>query len=366
MHLLKNRFFSGYYTDKSAFILNANAKSVTDRVVSRLVDLIPAGDLFYSRSLQESENFYRTILTRGYARVFSGGGDGTLVNAINTIRRLSKNEPSNPIPAIGVLKLGTGNAMASIVGAQSPWIDVNHVVKGGMITTRPMNLVECDNGELAPFAGIGYDGEILNDYFALKEKHRGKPTERLMHSVFGYLWVGMTRTIPRNLNHPQSWIRAISQFDACKIICSQGKDQEHFIPAGSILYEGPSCLVSVGSIPYFGYNFKMFPFAGKKQGHIQLRICSSGLTPMITHLYPGLWKGTYRHPKLHDFLVKDVQIECNKEMPYQIGGDAAGLRHSLSFKATESIVKVVELSKQRLVAPRGMLGLLPAPIFARD
>ena len=366
MHLLKNGFFSDYYTDRSAFILNANAKSVTDRVVSRLVDLIPAGDLFYSRSLKESENFYRTILRRGYARVFSGGGDGTLVNAINTIRRLSKNGLNNQIPAIGVLKLGTGNAMASIVGARSPWIDVNHVVKGGMITTRPMNLVECDNGELAPFAGIGYDGEILNDYFSLKEAHKGKPTERLMHSLFGYLWVGLTRTIPRNLNHPQSWIRVVSQFDAHKIVCLQGRDQEHLIPARTILYEGPSCLVSVGSIPYIGYGFKMFPFADRKPGHIQLRICSSGVTPMITHIYPGLWKGTYRHPELHDFLVRDVRIECKNEMSYQIGGDAVGLKQNLSFKAAENVVEVAELCKQRLVAPRGMLGLLPSPIFARN
>ncbi len=366
MRLSKNRFFSDYYTSRSAFVLNANAKSVTDRVVSRLVDLIPAGDLFYSRSLKESENFYRTILRRGYARVFSGGGDGTLVNAINTLRRLSRNELNNSIPAIGILKLGTGNAMASIVGAQSAWVDVHHVIKGGQISSRPMNLVECENGELAPFAGIGYDGEILNDYFSLKAEHKGKPTERLIHSLFGYLWVGLTRTIPRHLKQTPNWIRVRSQSNAHKIICSQGRDQEHFIPAGALLYEGPSCLASIGAIPYFGYNFKMFPFADRKPGHIQLRICSSGITPMITHLYPGLWKGTYRHPELHDFLVKDVTIECDKEMSYQIGGDAAGHKRNLSFKAAENVVEVAELSKQRLAAPRSILGLLPAPIFARN
>jgi hypothetical protein len=41
------------YVGRSAFVLNANAKSVTDRTVSRLVDLVPAGDLFYCRSLGE-------------------------------------------------------------------------------------------------------------------------------------------------------------------------------------------------------------------------------------------------------------------------------------------------------------------------
>ena len=35
-------------TNRSAFLLNANAKNVSDRVLNDLVGVIPAGDLFYA------------------------------------------------------------------------------------------------------------------------------------------------------------------------------------------------------------------------------------------------------------------------------------------------------------------------------
>ena len=131
------------YTQRSAFILNANAKSVTDRVVAQLVRLIPSGDLFYSKSMQDSEHYCQTILERGYGFVFSGGGDGTAVNAINTLTRISKRQRDIQLPKIGILRLGTGNAMAQVVSAQKPFWDVSHIVQGGAIGQRQLQLVEC-------------------------------------------------------------------------------------------------------------------------------------------------------------------------------------------------------------------------------
>lgn len=364
--LLRKNFFSDYYLNKTAFVLNANAKNVTDKVVSELVDLIPAGDLFYSRSIDESEHFYRTILKRGYARVFSGGGDGTLVNAINTIRRLTSREFFGKAPAVGVLKLGTGNAMASLVGAKSAWIDVHHVVKGGNVSYENMDLVECENGELAPFAGIGYDGEILNDYLMLKNEHKGKPTEKFINSVLGYIWVALTRTMPRHIGKPQNQISIYSKSDSYKIMQIGQQTQEHYIPAGSLLYQGPACMVAVGSIPRIGYNFKMFPYSNIKPGHIQVRVCAFGLPTILTKIYPSIWNGTIQHPQLHDFLVQDVTIESKKELPFQIGGDAAGYKNKINFKIAENVVTMAKLAQQRLATPRGVFGLLPAPIFTRN
>jgi diacylglycerol kinase family enzyme len=365
MAQLNNSVYSEYYAGRTAFVVNANAKSVTDKTVNRLVDMVPAGDLFYSRSMKDSETYYRTILRRGYSRVFSGGGDGTVVNAINTMREIAKQERIERLPAVGILKLGTGNALGSVVGAKAPWLDVNHVVKGGKTSALPMTMVECDDGTLSPFAGIGYDGEILNDYHDLKEVHKDRPTAKLMSSVFGYIWAGITRTALRQINKPKNWIRVISSSDAYKMVHQDGADVEVMVPAGTVLYEGPSTLASVGSIRYFGYGFTMFPFADRRAGYLSLRICAAGVLPIVTNLYPGVWKGTYRHPQLHDFLVRDVVIESQNDMPYQVGGDASGYRRRLSFKAAPNAVEMVELAKERLPLPKGIMGLLPSPIFAR-
>lgn len=355
-----------YYASRSAFVLNANAKSVSDKVVNRLAELIPAGDLFYSRSMKESEHFYETILRRGYSRVFSGGGDGTLVNAINTLQRLTKNLKLKQLPAVGILRLGTGNAVASLIGAKDPWTDTHHVVQGGAVSTRPINMVHCDDGSVAPFASVGYDGEVLNDYVAFKKSYAHKPGAKWVSSVLGYLWAGITRTLPRRVMQSNPKVRVYSNETAYKMVHEGGKDSEVVIPAGTTLYEGPACAVSVGSIPCYGYGFAMFPFAQSKAGHIQLRICNMSLIKVLAYLYPSLWRGTYRQPDLLDFMIKDVVVDCIDEMPYQIGGDAAGYRRRLSFSVAPNVVEMAELAPQRLAMPRGIFGFLPAPVLARS
>ncbi|MEI6806510.1 MAG: diacylglycerol kinase family protein [Myxococcaceae bacterium] len=342
------------YTQRSAFILNANAKSVTDRVVAKLVKLIPSGDLFYSKSMQDSENYYQTILDRGYGFVFSGGGDGTVVNAINTLTRISKKQRDIQLPRIGVLKLGTGNAMAQVVSAQKAFWDVSHIVQGGIIEQKPLQLVECEDGTLTPFAGIGYDGEILNDYVHVKENQG-------LTSISAYLWAAFSRTLPRHISSKAPIIRIKTYQTAYQMINVDGEDLEIEIPPNTLLYEGPADIASVGSIPWYGFGFTMFPFANRREGFLNLRISTMSLGTMITHLYPGIWKGTFRHAKLNDFLVQDIVIESDQALPYQIGGDASGHRNRLRFKTAKQAVQIAELSKDRLVAPtHSIFGLLPA------
>ncbi len=342
------------YAQRSAFILNANAKSVTDRVVAQLVKLIPSGDLFYSKSMQDSENYYQTILDRGYGFVFSGGGDGTAVNAINTLNKISKRHRDIQLPRIGILKLGTGNAMAQVVSAQKPFWDVSHIVQGGTIEQKPLQLVECDDGTLTPFAGVGYDGEILNDYVHVKEKQG-------LTSILAYLWAGISRTMPRHIINKAPIIRIHSYGTAYQMVSIEGEDREIEIPPNTLLYEGPADIASVGSIPWYGFGFTMFPFANHKEGFLNLRISTMNLATVFTHLYPGIWKGTYRHPKLNDFLVQDIVIESQEPLPYQIGGDASGHRKKLRFKTARQRVQIAELSKERLPAMQhSIFGLLPA------
>ncbi|MBH1989147.1 MAG: hypothetical protein I8H75_02005 [Myxococcaceae bacterium] len=344
------------YSNRTAFVLNANARSVTDQVVAKLVKLIPAGDLFYSKSMEDSENHYQTILERGYGFVFNGGGDGTVVNAINTLHRISRKCRNTQLPKVGILKLGTGNAMAQLVDAKRAYADVSHIVQGGTIFQKPISLVECDDGTLTPFAGIGYDGEILNDYVHVKEKHG-------FTSISAYLWAAFTRTLPRHIFSRSSApvIRIKTLQTAYQMIEVDGQDCEVEIPANTLLYEGPADVATVGSIPWFGFGFTAFPFAFRKAGFINLRICNMGLRTVVTNLYPALWKGTFRHAKLNDFLVQEVLIESDSPLPYQIGGDASGYRNRLRFKAGKQQVQFAELPKERLPSlERLILGLLPA------
>ena len=55
-----------------------------------------------------------------------------------------------------------------------------------------------------------------------------------------------------------------------------------------------------------------------------------------------IWKGTYRTPRLIDFLVDDVRIESDEILPVQIGGDAAGTSRSIRARLYPEPIAVVD------------------------
>lgn len=347
------------FAGRTAFLLNANARAVNQRVARRLLEMVPEGDLFFSRSLEDAQSFLATILRRGYDRLFVGGGDGTIVFALNHIRRLC-DEHGYEAPEMGVLKLGTGNAMAHLLGSQAPLVDTWHLTQKGEASTISVDLIESDDGTVTPFAGMGYDGEVLNDYVALKEAVKGPLGHYLVQTVWGYLGAMLTRTVPRHMNAKKATVRITSREDAILMRATDEGDEEVAIPAGTVLYDGPAGFLSVGSIPYFGYGFTMFPFARKKSGYFQLRVGAVPVPAILANLYPRVWNGTFRHPKMFDFLVKDVAIESSTDLAFQVGGDAAGHAKTLRFKVAERPVEFVVLGPRLKPAKNPLTKLLPA------
>jgi diacylglycerol kinase family enzyme len=354
------------FQHRAAFLLNANARAVNDRLIEELAEIVPAGDLFLSRTLEDAEIFVRTIARRGYGKVYLGGGDGTLVTTLALLRQVVAKEKL-AMPAIGVLKLGTGNAMALAMMAAEPVVDANHIVSKGASATKDVRFVETDDGVLTPFAGMGYDGAVLNDYMALKAKAKGSPVARkVVESVWGYLGAMLFKTVPGELKSELPNVRVTTKSEAIYMMATPDGDVEQVLPAGTVLFEGPAPIISIGAIPYYGYGFTMFPFAGRKDGYVQLRVGAIPIPVILANLWPSVWKGRFRHPTLKDFLVKDVLIESDRELPYQIGGDAKGHKKSVSFKVADQAVPMVELAPERRV-PKGrtVLQLGPARVMLR-
>lgn len=333
------------FATRTAFLLNANARAVTPQLVEKLTEVVPTGDLFFSRSLEDCELFLHTILRRGYAQLFVGGGDGTLVGVLNAMSRVTQRSGLKA-PRIGVLKLGTGNAISYEMGAGNPFEDAHHIVNGGQSRAEDLHMVVCDDGTQTPFAGIGYDAAVLNDYITLKESTTSALGKHAVETVWGYLGAIMARSVPRLLREPAPTVRLRSNYDAYRVVSGPDGVREECIPAGEIIYEGPAPTVSVGSIPYYGYGFTMFPFARRKTGYVQARVCAVPIFTILANLFPAIWRGRFRHPKLHDFLVRDVIVEGSRPLPYQVGGDAKGFAKSLHFRASETPVEMVALEGQ--------------------
>ena len=139
------------------------------------------------------------MVARRYQTVFTGGGDGTFVSWVNRIIDASERRHQRA-PRFGVLALGTGNAVAEMVGAtpRHHVRDLSRFLAGRVHATRRIDLVTCE-GRRTPFAGVGVDAAILNDYIWLKDRLAGTPLQSLGLGVAGYGLAVALRSAPRQL-----------------------------------------------------------------------------------------------------------------------------------------------------------------------
>lgn len=332
---------------RAAFLLNINAKSVTKDLLRQLSALIPKEDLFLSKNLLEAENNISKIMDKGYAYLFCGGGDGTVVSTINLLKAYRDARPLAPVIPVGVLGLGTGNALARFLGARAPKEDIEAILAGKSLKPVMVSLIESDSGQLTPFAGIGYDGELMNDFESVKDIFFDSPFRKMFSSVLGFTVAGVFKTLPRQLGKKLPVVKVTSSKPCYRIENVKGIDKEIYIESGTVLFNDVAPLICVGTIPMVGYGLMLFPFATKRPGFMHLRVSSVPLPICLANLYPSIWHGSFRHKKLYDFLVKDVVIESSDSLPYQLGGDAMGYKKHLHFQISSEPVTMAMISSDK-------------------
>ena len=199
--------------DRVAVVVNGNAKQVNDELVESLDQIVQSGDLFVSRSLGEGREIARTIVERGYPTVLTGGGDGTFVQMVSWVIS-SAEVAGKPFPRFGLLKLGTGNALAWVLGAQNErgrgvvadLARLRH--EGG---SRQLRLLEVED-MLTPFAGLGADAIALADYRAMRDVLSSVPL--IKHFASGpvvYTASLLTKTVPLHRVKPVIHVRIVNE-----------------------------------------------------------------------------------------------------------------------------------------------------------
>ncbi len=322
--------------DRYAVILNANAGRVTPRLARALRRVVPEERLFLTESRHHARDVFRSCLDRRVTTVFAGGGDGTVVEAINTLRSLAGSNA--PIPSVGVLRLGTGNALAHWLGSGRPVRDLRRWEAGQVHRSVPVHMVEAE-GTLFPFAGLGTDAAVLNDYNLIKERAQGKWWQPLARGITGYLLAGYTRTVPNHLRKPTHMVRITNLGRPAFRIGPNGREIGPAIPQGGLLYEGPVSAACCATMPYYGYGMKMFPHATKRAGRFQLRLIRMSAIQMALNV-PAVWKGQTPAGIL-DFYADKVRVQAAGDMPYQLGGEARGYRNEVTFSMAECPVTLV-------------------------
>ncbi len=340
------RSYAALPTDPSAgvaVLLNARAKSVNEEVRQALSLVVPPEDLFLSRSQDEAADIADHVVARRYRTVFTGGGDGTFVSWVNRILESAERRRTRP-PRFGVLALGTGNAVAEMVGAtpRRHAQDLARFVAGQVPGSRRLDLVTCD-GRRTPFAGVGVDAAVLNDYIWLKERLAGTPLQPLGLGVTGYGLAAALRSAPRALlERRPSYVEIVNTGGPAWRLDGTGRRTGPAIQRGDLLYAGPCMMAAASTVPYYGLGLKAFPYADKGAGQMQLRVASSiGVGTMVLNLH-RIWSGAFSHEGLLDFHVDRVALRFERPMPLQVGGDAEGWRDEVTFGMAASPVELVD------------------------
>jgi diacylglycerol kinase family enzyme len=324
-------------------LLNANAKQVDASVRRALQDVVPADDMFLSRSADEALDIADTVVSRRYPTVFTGGGDGTFVGWVNQILDRSAVHGA-PAPRFGVLALGTGNAVAEVVGARpsAHLEDLAAFASGAASAVRRLDLLVCE-GRRTPFAGVGIDAAVINDYNWLKETLGETALSSFATGVPGYGLAVALRSAPRYLlDRTPGYCEIVNLGRTAHRLDGRGRQVGPALGRGELLYAGPCMMAAASTVPFYGFGLKVFPFAQARPGMLQLRVATQLSVPTVLWNLQRIWSGEFEHPGLLDFHAERVSVRFERPVPLQIGGDPHGWREQVTFGMAPAAVEVVD------------------------
>jgi len=320
-------------------IVNGNARRLRGRLRRRLECALPGGVRF-TQSLADARATIRAEIRRGVDAVILGGGDGTVVMGLTLIAEACRGEGREE-PAIGILRLGSGNAIADTVGATSDIVADLERLATGAGAWRRVRLVEA-LGVRAPFVGMGIDAQLLEDQEAFSRVVDRVPgARRLLGGGTRYALSVAMRSVPRYAIESRPVI-TVTNHGSPAIAMSRSGPTGVAIPRGSVVWTGRCTLVAAATIPFFGFGLKMFAFSDAQSGRFHLRCGDVGLLEMLQNI-PAAFRGDYFSEHVQDFLCDRVAIEVDGEAAIEAGGELLGRKRRVEL-AISAPVTLISLS----------------------
>jgi diacylglycerol kinase family enzyme len=326
---------------RAVAIVNGSARRVRGRLRTKLER---TGAVRFTTSLDHAREVVRAEIARGLDLIILGGGDGTVVMGLTLIAEACRGS-GKPEPAIGILRLGSGNAIADTVGAtDEPLDDLARLLRGeGQWKKTPMLDVL---GMRAPFVGVGVDAQLLEDHHEVgRIVDRVPGAKRLVGGATRYVLSVATRSIPRYATQKRP-NAIVTNLGSPAVVMSREGPTGRTLPTNTAIWNGAVTLVAGATIPFFGFGLKMFAFAGSHEGRFHLRCGDVGLLEILRNL-PAAWRGDYFSGNVQDFLCDRVAIDLDTEVTVEAGGELLGRRKRVEL-AIAPPVTLVALAKRPL------------------
>ena len=316
-----------------AFLLNAKAKGWRGEVHHQVSRYVPNERLFLSDTFEQANRTVTRLLQTDHDVIFTAGGDGSIVYLLNAIEALIRKGTitREAAPAVGVLRLGTGNALAHYLGSGEILKDLRALSEGAGLMLHHVNMLEGTGGQLFPSAGVGLDANILHDYGSVKALVKDTAFEPYVAGLGGYGAAIATRTLPKALLQPLATLRIVNTGPKAIRIDNQGRTLGTY-EEGDVMYEGPARICGAASMPFWGFKIQMFPYADRFADFFQMRCYFGNVPGLLTNLRK-FWKGIVREDKMFDVLAQSVHLESlGAPMPYQIAGDIFGVESDIHWQ----------------------------------
>jgi diacylglycerol kinase family enzyme len=330
-----------------AVLVNLRSRRGSRVVAEHARAQIPSARILASRSLAETEGFIQELLRSTPDLLLSAGGDGTAVGLINALR---PGEGAGQLPTLGLLPLGTGNGWANATRAPA-WREglarVGALARNrSVLSTKRFDLVETC-GRIAPFAGTGWDAELIDDFHAQKTGF-GLLPQKAREGVAGYLQGLFTRTVPRHvLAKSRVEVELINTGEDAFTVDDDGKPiplpgGEH----GQLLYRGPFGVCGAATSAEWGFRFKSYPFAGCMPRRLCVRIYSAGPIEAVLRTR-DLWRGAHPLSKMHTWMLTSCKARFSRPVPFQIGGDRHGHITEVDYRIAPETIDCLDWAALR-------------------
>jgi diacylglycerol kinase family enzyme len=314
-------------------VVNPGARGVSEALIRQIGRVAGDAAVFVSASMEQMALIARWIVSRGFEVVLCAGGDGTFTQCASAILAL---RPPRP-PAFGVLRLGTGNALADSlgVGLPTPAGLVHSLAQARRRAAEDDLPLLATGGQVTPFVGLGADAQILQDYNRLKRALHGTPLRGLGRGLPGYFVALFTRSLWRMLlrRRPQILIRNAGE--PAVPLDLAGRPAGPAVPRGGVLYRGRFVVAAASTLPQYGYGLRLFPQAERLTccDRFQLRVINSSVFGVLLRL-PAFFRGELRHRRIFDWACTAITMEPSRPIPCHVGGDEVGDRSRLAVELT--------------------------------
>ncbi len=339
-----------------AVVVNLRARRGSEAIARRCEALLPGARVLASRSMDDTLSFARRLHESPVDLVVAAGGDGTAAALLNAFRRATPaGRKVTLLPtgseraALGVVPLGTGNGWARATGAPR-WRKAIRRLGEFLQANRPIPIWRFDLLDIedfvAPFAGTGWDAEIIDDFHAQKSGW-GLLPHKARTGLFGYLHGVATRTIPRHMRMAAPEVELVNTGDDAFTIDDDGRmvkllGGEH----GKVLYRGPFSVCAAGTTPEWGFGFRAFPFAGLVPRRFCMRIYK-GKALEAAFRAPQLWVGQHPMRNMHTWMLTSCRASFSRPVPFQVAGDRIGMRDTVEYKLASEQVNMLDWSHLR-------------------